>query len=177
MKPLVRHKDGTLRIEAQVAMARLDRQWKPIPTTWFTNAAEKQLRQTKASQLNAKWWTVVANSDRTPEQLATALQFLEIAYQFLSDNGPLTNSLGVAQLRNGLFEEAVTTLNKSLALQGDNPVDLASLVICYTALDKSDEAQNAWDKLEKLLQDEQDTYAEDDEVQAFYAEAKQAAGK
>ncbi len=177
LKPLVGHEDGQVRIEAQLALARLDPTWTPTPTTWFTKAEEVEWRQFKAAELNGQWWPVVVSGDRTPAQLATALQFLEIAHKFAPDMASLTNTLGVAQLRNGQFEQAVPSLEKSLAQHGPNPIDLASLAICYKQLDKSDEAEEAWTKLEELLQEQPDSYSNNDEVQAFYAEAKTILGK
>jgi WD40 repeat protein/serine/threonine protein kinase len=101
-------------------------------------------------------WPVVANRAATPDQLKRALRQAEYATSKNPDNSVYLNILGVAQYRNGRYEDALKTLGRSLPLNeklfhGPIPGDLAFLAMTQLRLVKITEARASFAKLAEAM--------------------------
>jgi WD40 repeat protein/serine/threonine protein kinase/tetratricopeptide (TPR) repeat protein len=66
-----------------------------------------------AVTLNAKIWEVIRRTDKTPADYARALASAEVACKLDGANPEYLNTLGLAQYRAGMFEEALGTLTRA----------------------------------------------------------------
>jgi len=84
------------------------------------------------------------------------------------------NTLGVAQYRTGLFEEAHATLTRSDKLNDGHPADLAFLAMTLTRLGRVDDAQRQLERLRALMR--QDPWATDPQSLRLLREVQVVAG-
>jgi WD40 repeat protein/serine/threonine protein kinase len=155
--------------------------------------------QDDPERLNGAAWDVVKALGRDPAVYRQALQAAEAASRTAPENSSYLNTLGVAQYRVGRYAEAVTTLDRSHALNMASgrkvllqdlgrvlmspwqalrtrfwayaePSDVAILALAHARLGHADEAQLYRAWLNYLFQ--QDRWAQDDEAQAFRREVE-----
>jgi Flp pilus assembly protein TadD len=127
-------------------------------------------------QLNNRSWSVVSKAGLTADQYQLALRYAEGARELAPDDGPILNTLGVAQYRIGKYAEAVATLFRSDELNsksndGSEPADIAFLAIAHFQLGHTDRAHKLLEQLRQLMQT--DKWKGNAECQGFFAEAVQ----
>jgi tetratricopeptide (TPR) repeat protein len=83
-----------------------------------------------AMRLNNTSWYICRDRGRTPEEYAKALKMAEQACA-IEPSGTYLNTLGVAQYRMGLYDEALKTLERCDKLNGGIPADIAFLAMLY----------------------------------------------
>jgi WD40 repeat protein/tetratricopeptide (TPR) repeat protein len=123
--------------------------------------------------LNNRAWRMVAG--RLAERDAPAALSLALrAVQMAPSDALYVNTLGVAQYRNGLYQEALRTLEKSLALGNGrwDAFDLFFLAMCHQKLGAPARAQDCFDRATRWWR-EQETFDahRDEELGNFRAEA------
>jgi uncharacterized protein HemY len=133
----------------------------------------------EATALNDQAWRLVTEpgGQRNP---ARALELIQKAVERDPDNSLFLNTLGVAQYRNGLYLEAVTTLEKSLAAskgQSDG-FDLFFLAMCHAKLGDAAKAKDRFERAVKWTDAQKglpQQYVK--ELRAFRSEAEELIGK
>ena len=89
----------------------------------------------------------------------------------MPDDGVLLETLGIAQYRCGLTEEALATLTRSVDLnQGAYPTGLAFLALTQHRLGHPEEARNALGRLRDVMKSPQ--WSGEPQFQAVLREAK-----
>jgi hypothetical protein len=111
------------------------------------------------NRLNERAWVAVRTPEAKPEEVAKALRAIEWICEKIPGNGALPNTLGAAQLRSGLHEEALTTLKESNRLNrerrdGGEPSDSAFLAIAHHQLGNVAESVESLKELERQMEDE-----------------------
>ena len=129
----------------------------------------------KQSNLNWWAWDMAMRPEASSEVYSKALRMAEMAYRISDDDPNILNTLGVAQFRNGLYEDAVMTLSRSeLMNRAKNgitgPDDAAFLAMSYHHLGNETEAQRWMQKLGESMRDEK--FAANGEAQSFLLEAE-----
>ncbi len=114
-------------------------------------------------------WDVAKNPHYLPELYARAVEAARRACRLRPENGAFLNTLGVAQYRAGLFEQAVATLTHSDKLNDGHPADLAFLAMAYARLGRVDEARQVFARLQTLVQ--HPPWATDRQSRRFFREA------
>jgi tetratricopeptide (TPR) repeat protein len=118
--------------------------------------------------LNAYAWfllTVKNNNFRRPKE---ALQFARRAIK-ASANPRFLNTLGLAEVRNALWNDAIATLDKSAgADHGSNPTDFLFLAMAYHGRGDRADADNNYDRAARIIQEVPTT---DPDVVMLWAEA------
>ena len=76
--------------------------------------------------------------DASSEAYQKALRMAEMAYRISDDNPNILNTLGVAQFRNGHYEDAITSLSRSALMHRANngiigPDDTAFLAMSLSS--------------------------------------------
>ena len=107
-----------------------------------------------ARLLSSASWDVVKRPDHSTELYTRALEAARRACQLQSENGAFLNTLGVAQYRAGLFEDAHATLTRSDKLNDGHPADIAFLAMTLRRLGRADEAQRELERLHALMRQE-----------------------
>jgi WD40 repeat protein len=131
------------------------------------------------TQLNNQAW-LLANGPAEKRDPAKALKLIQEALEQLPNNAQFLNTLGVAQYRNGLFKEAVATLEKSLAAgKGHNDAfDLFFLAMCHAKLGDGGKARDCYDRALMWLEGQKNLSALwTEELKAFRAEAEEMLGR
>lgn len=110
-----------------------------------------------------------------------ALKLIQEVVQRQPSNHAFLNTLGVAQYRNGLYEAAIATLEKSLAL-GKGQEDAFSLYVlamCHAGLNQPMKAEDCFAQADRWATQNQERLSmrERDELQAFRAEAAEVLRK
>jgi WD40 repeat protein/tRNA A-37 threonylcarbamoyl transferase component Bud32 len=131
--------------------------------------------QDNVAALNNRSWLIVRRPDAKAEEYQTALRQAEAACRAEPNNGPLMNTLGVAQYRTGKYAEAVVSLARSEKLNhalysGGSPADLAFLALAHSKLGHKREAQVYLKRLRETAK--QPRWASDAETRGFLREAQ-----
>ncbi len=127
-----------------------------------------------AHQRNEQAWDLVTGAAEKRDP-ARALKLVEQALQDVPDDPVYLNTLGVAQYRNGQYQQAIRTLEKSLAGgQGqDDAFDLFFLAMCHARLGNSARAKDCFDRAVKWVEAQKGLEEEDvKELKAFRTEAE-----
>jgi dipeptidyl aminopeptidase/acylaminoacyl peptidase len=125
--------------------------------------------------VNVNAWYVVSVPDETPEAYAKALRWAKAAARAVPDDGNYLNTLGAAQFRCGMYEEAIETLLRSDALYvetggGEQPANAAFIAMAHYKLGRTERARAELDRMRELMDDTEATT--DEENQAFLREAE-----
>jgi len=140
---------------------------------------ERRLERALASTDNARLlssasWDIVKSPAYSMEMYARALEAARRACELRPENGAFLNTLGVAQYRTGLFEEAHATLTRSDKLNDGHPADLAFLAMTLSRLGRVDVAQRELERLRALMR--QDPWATDPQSLRLLREVQVVAG-
>lgn len=128
-----------------------------------------------AQKLNDESWDVVRSSTGEPNAYKEALNKAEKAVSLEPNDLNILNTLGVAQYRLGDYEKGLETLTRCEKSRADDhlepaPENVAFIAMSLHKLDRKDEAKAALERLRDLCKEER--FAEDQEAQAFLAEAE-----
>jgi peroxiredoxin len=134
IKQMQSHESADLQVRAAVAAAMNQL---PVTLKEFEDPGDQQILARAVAGLNEAAWDVVSRDDLSDIQYAEALRKAQAACTLLprvsSEYKELmegtTNTLGVALYRNRQYDKAVETLNESIKIQGDNPVDAGYLAL------------------------------------------------
>jgi tetratricopeptide (TPR) repeat protein len=130
-----------------------------------------------AIALNNEAWRL-ATGPADDRDAAQALELIRVAIRQLPDSPMTLNTLGVAEYRNGLYRQALATLEKSLAVgKGESDgFDLFFLAMCHARLGDRPRGRDCFDravqwvaartKAAKLSE------SQSDELRRFQAEAE-----
>src|SRR5262249_25015980 len=138
-----------------------------LKRAWGRWEAEARRR---SDLLNAESWDVVRRADQPNSKYRGALEKAERACRLRPGDGNLLNTLGVAQYRNGSYQEALASLTRSNELnKGRLPHDLAFSAMAQHRLGRTDAARETLERLKKVVNDSPDKVTDD--VRAFLWEA------
>ncbi|MFH0981760.1 MAG: protein kinase [Planctomycetota bacterium] len=154
-----------------------------------------QRRGDDPGRLNGASRSVVSAADKDAQAYRQALRWAEAACKLVSDDGRFLTTLGVAQYRVGVYQDALATLTHSdeinrrastglisrvsdiwEALKGDHhvtggqPADIAFMAMSLHQLGRADEARAALERLRVIMRDPK--HAENEESQGFLREAE-----
>ncbi|HEV8062849.1 MAG TPA: protein kinase [Gemmataceae bacterium] len=109
-----------------------------------------------ASVLHEAAWKVTIKSGEKPEAYRRALLQAEAAVRELPESSDLVHTLGVAQYRNGQYQQALASLARSEKLhsihdKGTDPGNFAFLAMTYHQLGRKVEAQAALGRLREMM--------------------------
>jgi tetratricopeptide (TPR) repeat protein len=127
-----------------------------------------------ALSLNNLAWQMVTGPVELRDP-ARGLKLVQLALQKEPNNSHYVNTLGVAQYRNGLYQEAIVTLERSLALSngGSDAYDLFFLAMCHARLKESKKAHECIDRAVAWIKGRTSLDATwPDELRQFQAEAE-----
>ena len=136
---------------------------------------ERRLGRALASADNPRFlssasWDVVKRPHYSVELYARALEAARRACELQPEDGAFLNTLGVAQYRAGLFEEALATLTHADTLNDDHPADIAFLTMSLARLGRPDAAQHEFERLLALMRKQ--PWATDPQSLRFLSEAQ-----
>ncbi|HEB60886.1 MAG TPA: DUF4190 domain-containing protein [Phycisphaeraceae bacterium] len=97
-------------------------------------------------------WNLCKKPGQSKEDYKKALDLAQQACTVQPKNGTYLNTLGVAQYRMGMYEEALKTLKRSDKLNGEIPEDSAFLAMCYHQLGDEENAKKQLERLKSQLQ-------------------------
>jgi tetratricopeptide (TPR) repeat protein len=96
-----------------------------------------------AAKLNALAWYLVSVPDSRQRRPAEALQLSRKAVKEAPNVATDYNTLGLSEYRNNLWDEAITTLNKSLEMnKGKDPTDFFFLAMAHAKRGENGEAEH-----------------------------------
>ena len=128
-----------------------------------------------ARQLDDRAWRMLTGPP-AGRDAAAALEIAQKAVDLVPNEAAYLNTLGVAQYRNGLFEEAIASLEKSRALWNgkSEAYDLFFLATCHQKLGDPDKARDCFDRAVRWWREQKDLPEHDiQELKAFQAEAEE----
>ena len=131
-------------------------------------------KQETALRLNNDAWHLVTGPVEKRDPVR-ALKLIEQAIRDDPDNSTLLNTLGVVQYRNGLYQKAVASLEKSLAAsKGESDAfDLFFLAMCHAKLKDSAKAKDYFDRAVKWVEAKKDLAPQHvEDLKEFRAEAE-----
>ncbi len=126
-----------------------------------------------ARELNGIAWEIVRNAELSRYAVEFAVQAAEKAMKIAPDDGPIVNTLGVANYRAGQWQSAIESMEKSLDLQGDNGRDWFFLAMAHWQLGHKAEARQSYDKAIAWMNENARL---DEELHRFRAEADELLG-
>ena len=120
-------------------------------------------------------WFLLSAPDRSVRRPAEALQLSLQAVKANPDNAGYLNTLGLAELRNGLCEDAIATLTKSGKILGEtDPVHFFYLAMAYAYRGNREEAERSFARgVEAANKDA----SHDHDLRLLWAEAAEVLGK
>ncbi len=134
-----------------------------------------EVTQNDPRQLNSRAWRLLTGpaAERDPVR---ALELAKKIIERVHDTQEYLNTLGVAQYRNGLYGEAVATLENSLkAGKGQfDAFDLIFLAMCHAKLGDAPKARDCFDRAVQWTEVQKDLAPQHrEELKAFRAEAEE----
>jgi serine/threonine protein kinase/WD40 repeat protein len=129
-----------------------------------------------AQELNNEAWLLVTGPLDRRDPNKRALSLIRQALENDPGNTTLLNTLGVVQYRNGLYKEAIATLEKSLAAgKGESDAsDFFFLAMCHARLGDTTKAKDCFDRAVEWQSRRKDLNRQQvEELKAFRAEAEQ----
>ena len=136
----------------------------------ITTQLERALAGDNPRFLSSASWAVVRTPGLAAELYARALQAARRACALQPENGAFWNTLGVAEYRTGLYEDAYATLIRSDELNDGHPADIAFLAMSLMRLDRRAAARHELERLRALIQ--QKPWATDPQSLRFLEEAR-----
>ena len=128
----------------------------------------------RARGLNNLAWLLCTSEDRELRNPQLAVELAKKAVEIAPQEGNYWNTLGVAWLEAGDFEEARTALEKSMSLrEGGGPHDWLFLAQVEWKVDHPNEARRWFERSEERLLERG---TRDQELRRFYAETAQLIG-
>ena len=129
-------------------------------------------------RLNRDGWNLVRFADGAPESYTIGLRGAEAAVAAEPENVVFLSTLGVAQYRNGQFEEACSTLTHCDQLRQQQqrksvPRDVAVLAMALLRVGRTDEARAVYERLEGLMDDTNEGWKYRRVPRTLFEEAKQ----
>jgi tetratricopeptide (TPR) repeat protein len=118
-------------------------------------------------------WLLATRPESAQREPRRAVELARKALELAPKDGDYWNTLGVALYRAGEYKEAVAALEKSLALQGDNPFDWFFLAMAHGRLTHGEQARRHYDQAVQWMQKH---LRRDEELERFRAEAEQTLG-
>ena len=111
-----------------------------------------------AMTLNWHSWVALLQRGADEAVYRLALRRAETACRLIPNHGGFLNTLGVAQYRLGMFEEAITALTRAdqvnrASQSGSNPADLAFLSMAENRLGRRDRARDALTRLRDTMKE------------------------
>ncbi len=92
-------------------------------------------------------------SDPTFRRPKEALDLAREAVRLAPKSGAFLNTLGLAEVRNGLFDDAIATLNHSItANKGTEPTDFLSLAMAWHGRGNDANAEKSYQQAVKMMQ-------------------------
>jgi WD40 repeat protein/serine/threonine protein kinase len=151
--------DKTIREEVRQKALALAESWRQDPTI-----------------LNEASWAVVCKPSADASAYRLALRQAEEACRLSPGDGGLLNTLGAAQYRVGLYQQAVDTLARSdqlnaIRFQGSHPSDLTFLTMANYHLGQTEKAHGYLNRLRETMKKAE--WAQNEEAQAFLREAEE----
>jgi WD40 repeat protein/tRNA A-37 threonylcarbamoyl transferase component Bud32 len=133
-----------------------------------------------AEKLRSDAWQAINSPDKGIEAYRTALEKAEKADGWESNDPAILGTLGAAQYRTGVYEEALKTFEKAEKLRANEGGEPDRAAVAFTAmvlhkLGRTEEAKAAVGKVRTLLKDGRLADAErlaDDEAKALLVEAE-----
>jgi serine/threonine protein kinase/WD40 repeat protein len=135
-----------------------------------------ELISSRPMGLNNQAWKL-ATGPAEQRDPVKALKLIQEAVKLQPKAATVLNTLGVVQYRNGLFKEAIVTLEKSLAAgKGQSDAfDLFFLAMCHAKLGDKAKAKDCFHRAVKWVAAQKDLPAQHaQELQTFRAEAEAA---
>jgi tetratricopeptide (TPR) repeat protein len=120
-------------------------------------------------RLNGDAWDIVKLPDSSLEQVKRALRDAKVCAQHEPKDGPILNTLGVAQYRGGDYEDAINQLAQAAALQPTEVTNPIFESMAKYKLEKHDEAKEILERARSL---QKDIGKPDVETSAFFKEAE-----
>jgi len=125
--------------------------------------------------LNDLAWYLVSPPDPRQRRPQEALQLARRAVKGAPEAAAYYNSLGLAEYRNGLWDEAVATLHKSAEMsKGSEPLDFLFLAMAHWARGDKAEAEQYF---KRGVDGASKREANNWELRMFWAEAAERLGK
>ena len=125
--------------------------------------------------LNGLAWYLVAAADRRQRRPTEALQFARGAVKVAPDCADCYISLGLAEYRNGLWDEAIATLNRSAVMDnGTEPMDFFFLAMAHWRRRDIGEAERFFQKGVDVASK---SAGGDMDLRMFWGEAAELLGK
>jgi tetratricopeptide (TPR) repeat protein len=125
--------------------------------------------------LNGDAWRLLTAKDRRFRRPREALDLARKAVSLDPQKGGDLNTLGLAEVRNGLWDDAITTLNKSIALSNNSqPSDFFFLAMAYQGRGDAAEAEKNYAHGAEMARVPAES---DPELRMLWVEAAKALGK
>ena len=134
-----------------------------------------QAKPDRPGLLNDFAWYLVTVPDPRQRRPQEALQLARRAVKGAPENAAYYNTLGLAEYRNGQWDEAVAALNKSAEMnKGSDPTDFLFLAMAHWARGDRAEAEQFF---KRFVDGASKRAANDRELRMFWAEAAELLGK
>jgi len=138
--------------------------------------ARARSRGDEASRLNTDSWHLVRFAGGDPEAYKIGLRGAEAAVRSEPDAVHFLNTLGLAQYRNGRYEQVHATMMRSDTLRRQLGLptevsDVAVLAMALHKLQRTQEAQAMFERLKLLMS--AGVWSDDEEATTFFEECEQ----
>ncbi|HEV3260403.1 MAG TPA: protein kinase [Gemmataceae bacterium] len=133
-----------------------------------------ELARGDPKQLNNRAWHLLTDPP-AQRDTQTALKLAQRAVELAPSEALYVNTLGVAQYRNGFYEEALGNLERSLALGNGkwDAFDLFFMAMCHYQLGEPKKAQDSFDRAVRWFAEQQNLPARYvEELSALQSEAE-----